>query len=103
MDIFTTQLTRVVPVTIKPEKLKVKALVKEANIREFEEELDHLDGHEQTVEKPKYKHKDSDQQSAKDNKETELDNVIPDASSESSIRQDKGDDDEEVHHLDIYV
>ena len=28
MDIFTTQLTRVVPVTIQPEKLKVKALLK---------------------------------------------------------------------------
>jgi len=43
MDIFTTALTRVVPVPIKPEELKVKALLKEAKTREFEQEMDHLE------------------------------------------------------------
>ncbi|WDE13651.1 hypothetical protein [Thalassomonas haliotis] len=43
MDIFTTALTRVVPVPIKPKELKVKALVKEARTREFEQEMDHLE------------------------------------------------------------
>ncbi|WP_281558983.1 hypothetical protein [Thalassomonas sp. RHCl1] len=43
MDIFTTALTRVVPVPIKPKELKVKALVKEARTRELEQEMDHLE------------------------------------------------------------
>lgn len=50
MDIFTTQLTRVVPVPIKRANLKVKALVKESAAHEISEEIDghsvkpHLNG-----------------------------------------------------------
>lgn len=46
MDIFTTALTRVVPVPIKPANLKVKALLKEAAIGELKEDHDHLENHE---------------------------------------------------------
>ena len=38
MDIFTTQLTRVVPVPIKPEKLRVKAPSKEGAIKQVNKE-----------------------------------------------------------------
>lgn len=41
MDIFTTQLRRVVPVRIKPEKLKVKALAKDDRVGKIDEEQDH--------------------------------------------------------------
>lgn len=46
MDIFTTQLTRVVPVPIKPASLKVKALLKEAATGELKEDHDHVENHE---------------------------------------------------------
>ncbi len=46
MDIFTTQLTRVVPVPIKPTNLKVKALVKDAAATKLKEDPDHLENHE---------------------------------------------------------
>ena len=46
MDIFTTQLTRVVPVPIKPANLKVKALLKEAANSELTQDPNHLENHE---------------------------------------------------------
>tara|TARA_B110000467_G_C18308808_1_gene476559 strand:+ start:1514 stop:1843 length:330 start_codon:yes stop_codon:yes gene_type:complete len=46
MDIFTTQLTRVVPVPIKPASLKVKALLKDAASTKLKEDHDHLENHE---------------------------------------------------------
>ena len=46
MDIFTTQLTRVVPIPIKPASLKVKALLKEAGAGKLKEDLDHLENHD---------------------------------------------------------
>ncbi len=46
MDIFTTQLTRVVPVPIKPANLKVKALLKEAAAAKLKDDPDHLENHE---------------------------------------------------------
>ncbi len=49
MDIFTTQLTRVVPARLKPAKLKVKGLVKDAKSRALDEEQDHLDDHERNT------------------------------------------------------
>lgn len=42
MDIFTTQLTRVVPVTIQPEKLKVKALLKGEPLGELKDDMKEL-------------------------------------------------------------
>jgi len=46
MDIFTTQLTRVVPVPIKPASLKVKALLKDAASPKLREDHDHLENHD---------------------------------------------------------
>jgi hypothetical protein len=45
MDIFTTQLTRVVNLPIKPAKLKVKAPKKEAASSKLSEDPDHLENH----------------------------------------------------------
>ena len=45
MDIFTTLLTRVVPVPIKPANLKVKALLKDAGASKLKEDPDHLENH----------------------------------------------------------
>ncbi|MBL0711481.1 MAG: hypothetical protein JJV99_10775 [Colwellia sp.] len=46
MDIFTTALTRVVPVPIKPANLKVKALLKEARVSKLKADPDHLENHD---------------------------------------------------------
>lgn len=46
MDIFTTQLTRVVPVPIKPANLKVKALLKEAATSGLSQDPHHVENHE---------------------------------------------------------
>ena len=46
MDIFTTQLTRVVLLPIKPTHLKVKALLKEAATGQLKEDIDHLENHD---------------------------------------------------------
>lgn len=46
MDIFTTQLTRVVPVPIKPTNLKVKALVKNAAMSALSQDDEHLEDDE---------------------------------------------------------
>ncbi len=56
MDIFTTQLTRVVQVPIKPTSLKVKALLKEAANSKLTQDPDHLENHEYyfTSEKDQY-------------------------------------------------
>ena len=46
MDIFTTQLTRVVQTPIKKAKLKVKALIKDAGAHNLKEDHDHLENHD---------------------------------------------------------
>ena len=46
MDIFTTQLTRVVQEPIKPANIKVKALLKDAANAKLKEDPDHLENHE---------------------------------------------------------
>ena len=46
MDIFTTALTKVVPVTIKPSSLKVKALLKEPSTNGLTNDAHHLENHD---------------------------------------------------------
>lgn len=79
MDIFTTQLTKVQPVPIKPEKWKVKALVKETASPKLTDDIDHLENHENYMHFAVYgrdgkKHEDREhqgqqQQSLEDNDE----------------------------------
>lgn len=97
MDIFTTVLTRVVPVPIKPANLKVKALLKEASTGGLKEDLDHLENHEYYF---------FDNQKHQENKAEKQHNSQADSSVESSEK--KADDGISVDkdgtkHLDIYV
>lgn len=69
MDIFTTQLTRVVPARLKPTKLKVKGLAKDAKSRALDEEQDHLDGHERNTITQQYGQAHYQQDIAKQNKD----------------------------------
>ena len=94
MDIFTTQLTRVVPVPIKPADLKVKALLKEAPAGKLKEDLLHLENHEYYFVKAKYgepQREESGEQRDTPGKKRELDDIEVD---------EKGD---KIKHLDIYV
>ena len=94
MDIFTTQLTRVVPVPIKPADLKVKALLKEAATGKLKEDLLHMENHEYYFVKPKYgepqQGQPGEQQEATDKKQ-DKDNIEVDEQGNK------------IKHLDIYV
>lgn len=108
MDIFTTQLTRVVPVTIKPEKLKVKALVKDARVRAFEENEDHYDGSEQITINPKKESEARHQSTEEKVPDTETIKKITEeiekgGDSHTVNNQENDDNDDDIHHLDIFV
>ncbi|MCJ8322010.1 MAG: hypothetical protein MJK12_20420 [Colwellia sp.] len=98
MDIFTTQLTRVVPVPIKPTNLKVKALLKEAATGKLKDDPDHLENHEyyfisgaeEDENKPQH------QAQSKDDNNTATES---DKEEESVITEDK----DHKPHLDIFV
>ena len=96
MDIFTTQLTRIVPVPIKPENLKVKALLKEAAIGKLKEDSEHLENHDYVV---------SSDENTEDKNASEHNNQHKHARSESQekdesiIKKDKDNN----PHLDIFV
>ena len=104
MDIFTTQLARVVPVPIKPASLKVKALVKEAANSKLSQDPDHLENHEYyfTSEAEQYPSSEQDKKKSKQTKTTK--------GNSSELALDKPDDDTEVNkelpkgkHLDLYA
>ena len=94
MDIFTTQLTRVVPVKIKPEKLKVKGLAKDAKSRKLDQSIDQNDGHEQHSVSQQYA-QDYYQHCAENKEEAE--------SVEDKKTAKNDDSDDPPHHLDIFV
>jgi 3-isopropylmalate dehydratase small subunit len=116
MDIFTTVLTRVVPVPIKPERLRVKALSKEPSTNKLTDDLDHLESHEQYVDLSK---EHSEKKHAKQNKqEQHIDEFVDDSSSnecddmatvithkEEFIhpKKDQQKPDKDIHHLDLFV
>ena len=104
MDIFTTQLVRLVQIPIKPANLKVKALLKEAQTSKLKKDPEHLENHnyyfdnkqnyndinkenEQDLKSAEQKTKDIDDKSA---------NTPTDKSTEL---ESKGG----VKHLDLYV
>ncbi|MDO6447092.1 hypothetical protein Q4493_15075 [Colwellia sp. 1_MG-2023] len=124
MDIFTTVLTKVRPTPIKPEKLRVKALKKDAETQKLKEDHDHVENHDLYFIKGKKQHDSKqDSQQAKQgqgsNDETTTikaeedeftdENIIP---TESVItdKQDilhpkkaHDDDEENIKHLDIFI
>lgn len=102
MDIFTTVLTRVVPVPIKPTSLKVKALLKDAGAGKLKEDLDHLENHDYYF--ADKKQKEDDKNKTKDDKQAESTKV------ESADKNHEDDNDDVVtessdgtKHLDLYV
>ncbi|MBA6398829.1 hypothetical protein [Colwellia sp. BRX10-4] len=114
MDIFTTVLTRVVSVPIKPERLRVKPLTKEAAINKLTDDLDHLENDEHYVVLAK---KDSDQKEHQENKNKhqsasaviadtivdETDNVITHKDELTHPKKNHDEPDEDITHLDIFV
>ena len=106
MDIFTTQLTRIVPVPIKPTSLKVKALLKEAANSKLNQDPNHLENHEYyfTSEEDKYhssEQKSDDQDECENSANTDKDSslALKDNDSEQGGNTDKNND----KHLDLYA
>lgn len=122
MDIFTTVLTKVRPTPIKPEKLRVKALEKDAETQKLKEDHDHLEDHDLYFIKGK-KQRDSKQEQPQAKQHSKAsssqvnaeehefsdENIIP---SESVITDKQeilhpnkphDDDEEDIKHLDIYI
>jgi len=110
MDIFTTVLTRVVPVPIKPTSLKVKALLKEAKTSKLKEDPDHLENHDYYFGHNKKNQKESEQDESVDSDQVDSINA------ESVNKNDEGkhednhesndgvtESEDGVKHLDLYV
>lgn len=104
MDIFTTQLTRVVPIPIKPANLKVKALLKEAGTSKLKEDPDHLENHDNYFVKKQSNDETNKEESKENEQKTKSVEQQAETSDEKltdvdSASKSKG----EVKHLDLYV
>lgn len=97
MDIFTTQLRRVVQTPIKPANSKVKAPAKEPATAELTEDFDHLEQHAQYVESDLEKEQAKQKQAEKHKSEKNDENEETAESVDSKEGEDK------PPHLDIYV
>ncbi len=109
MDIFTTQLTRVVPVPIKPVSLKVKALLKESANSKLTQDPDHLENHEYyfTTEDDQYhasgQQEHDNEQNAQNNqgclpKAEDKESALSEKLGEQNVEKNK-----KTKHLDLYV
>ncbi len=110
MDIFTTALTRVVPVPIKPANLKVKALLKEAGAGKLKEDPDHLENHDYyftPAKKEKDKEQQSNQQQAQQQSLSQDVVIITkeniDMSVDDNAEQAQEIDEKPIKHLDVYI
>lgn len=105
MDIFTTQLTRVVPVPIKPASLKVKALLKEAANSKLSQDPDHLENHEYYFTAEEDQYHGSEQDSAPQSQQEQKQSL--DSNDEEKDEQTGSSLTEEVltkkKHLDLYA
>lgn len=109
MDIFTTQLTRVVPVPIKPANLKVKALLKEAASSKLTQDSDHLENHECYFAPIEDEYHGEAKQNNQDT-ENELEQALnvsgskdQDSASEIVNKKQKSDNNRNTKHLDLYA
>ena len=106
MDIFTTQLTRVVPVPIKPANLKVKALVKDARTGKLKEDLDHLENHDYYFDDKKSDKEENNNSEESVDKEA---SIVKEADANEQLNGVSEDDngisqsEDGVKHLDLYV
>ena len=99
MDIFTTQLTRVVPVPIKPEKLRVKAPAKEGAIKQVVKEKNPITEMSYVPVTDKEEN-ENDRNQGKDDFAQEHASKGKKGNDEQATQKDKGDG---TQHLDIYV
>jgi len=105
MDIFTTQLTRVVPVPIKPASLKVKALLKEAANSKLHQDPDHIEYHEYyfTQEEdqyhPSWQREEEKKHAENINNELDAEQKAAELKVEKTSDGDKGN----TKHLDLYA
>ena len=112
MDIFTTALTKVVPVKIKPETLKVKALYKDTKAKPLSDDSNRLENHEYYFSvNDKNNAKEKDQKSSDNHSTEDFEQGIK-ASEDVIIHKDeilhpkehpKSEDDDEITHLDIFI
>jgi len=109
MDIFTTQLARVVSTPIKPTSLKVKALLKEAGSGKLKEDLDHLENHdyyfdEDSSATEQDKQNNSEQEKHQASSALTPDKVISTTKSHTENADEKLKKSEcAIKHLDLYV
>ena len=105
MDIFTTQLTKVRQNPIKPEKLRVKSLNKDAAARSLDEEMDHLDEPQRDIDKAQqfeqHYHQSTDE--PKEDEKVAEQSVELKGSEQSKAKKTHDDDDTPLTHLDIFV
>jgi hypothetical protein len=99
MDIFTTVLRKVVSAPIKPKKLKVKALVKEAETGKLTKDPNHLENHDY------YFSLSDDAQASQENPQ---ENKNPPKNTCETLEQpdnseDGGKKEINLTHLDIYI
>lgn len=104
MDIFTTQLTRVVPIPIKPANLKVKALLKEAGTSKLKEDPEHLENHDNYF----VQKQNNDEKNKKESKENEqktksVEQQVETSDEKSADVDSVSKSEGEVKHLDLYV
>jgi len=109
MDIFTTQLTRVVQTPVKKANLKVKALKKEAGANKLKEDHDHLENHDYYFEHSvKNNLTDLEAEEERSPKETALtesasEDAFPEKKEPKSEHENVLEDDVPKPHLDIFV
>jgi hypothetical protein len=114
MDIFTTALTRVVPVPIKPTNLKVKALEKDAAASGVSDDIQGLEDHDLYFKKQVEEKSEQEQEEQKQQQveiiadEIILPSSVPSDNTGQNIdlfddgEEDKMDKDDKPH-LDIFV
>jgi len=106
MDIFTTQLTRVVQTPIKATSLKVKALMKESGSGGLKEDLNHLENHQYYFVDEK-KHREYKSPPKAEVNEEQNEEVKEGDGDLHLVQQALSKEDEEIiddkNHLDLYV
>jgi hypothetical protein len=105
MDIFTTQLVRLIQVPIKPANLKVKALLKEARTSELKEDPEHLENHNSYFDKKQTDNdiNEEDEENKQELKSAEQKTETTDEKSIVSNDEESAKSDDGVKHLDLYV
>ena len=103
MDIFTTQLAKVYQAPIKPGKLKVKSLKKEAKSRSLDEEKDHLIGEADDYVENNHPHFTEEEEQATYENPHFIKKKVGSKSAQKNKSLDDKLDDQDTEHFDLYV